>query len=366
MPRRKEPGAAEPKRRSRTGCWYAILFTNLFNLLSEDDRPCKRRKIKCGEERPQCANCQRQGQACDYGIRLNWNGRGPRPKDEDIQDLGKEDSLNSNFASIQNGPYQENFTQNSHESPCDGCSVAESAAFAFDRSDRFPFGQTKAVTSLCESQESPDEFPARAAESIPGGQKNNCFRRSVIQERLSPPPSYTTTVGGDLYRETSAGYQCSPQQHGSYLRNSRDIENMDSPTLFLNPSHTNITTSLPLSHEQTASTITDYTDVAVSWDSLHPNNQIIGPSSLVRSGTGDIHHLSVESLLTGAPGMPSQNPEPYQGSGGLVEMTNIIHEEGKDEVSMWGIDRGLQDCDIGKNDDDSESLLKAWNCIKQR
>jgi hypothetical protein len=28
-----------------------------------------------GEEKPQCLNCERQGEACDYSIRLNWGGR---------------------------------------------------------------------------------------------------------------------------------------------------------------------------------------------------------------------------------------------------------------------------------------------------
>lgn len=35
-------------------------------------RPCKNRKIKCGEEKPNCWNCDKQGDTCDYSIRLNW------------------------------------------------------------------------------------------------------------------------------------------------------------------------------------------------------------------------------------------------------------------------------------------------------
>ncbi|KAA8643679.1 Zn(II)2Cys6 transcription factor [Aspergillus tanneri] len=58
MPRPRRPGAPEPKRRSRKGCW-----------------PCKARKIKCGEEKPFCLNCRRQNEQCDYSIRLNWGGR---------------------------------------------------------------------------------------------------------------------------------------------------------------------------------------------------------------------------------------------------------------------------------------------------
>ncbi|KAL4802814.1 fungal-specific transcription factor domain-containing protein [Aspergillus unguis] len=58
MPRPRRPGAPEPKRRSRKGCW-----------------PCKARKVKCGEEKPACLNCQRQNEPCDYKLRLNWGGR---------------------------------------------------------------------------------------------------------------------------------------------------------------------------------------------------------------------------------------------------------------------------------------------------
>ncbi|KAI9812519.1 MAG: hypothetical protein M1832_000413 [Thelocarpon impressellum] len=64
MPRPKREGAPEPKKRSRNGCW-----------------PCKSRKVKCGEERPGCVNCERQGEGCDYSIRLNWDGRASRRAD---------------------------------------------------------------------------------------------------------------------------------------------------------------------------------------------------------------------------------------------------------------------------------------------
>lgn len=31
--------------------------------------------IRSGEEKPICVNCQRQGETCDYSVRLNWGGR---------------------------------------------------------------------------------------------------------------------------------------------------------------------------------------------------------------------------------------------------------------------------------------------------
>lgn len=65
MPRPKKPGAPEPKRRSRNGCW-----------------PCKRRRIKCTEERPACGQCIKSSETCDYSLRLNWNGREKRSSDD--------------------------------------------------------------------------------------------------------------------------------------------------------------------------------------------------------------------------------------------------------------------------------------------
>lgn len=47
--------------RSRTGCWT-----------------CRKRKVKCGEERPACAQCTRLGHACDYSLRLSFHDDTPR------------------------------------------------------------------------------------------------------------------------------------------------------------------------------------------------------------------------------------------------------------------------------------------------
>lgn len=51
------------------------------------NRPCKARKIKCGEEKPKCLNCERQGEICDYSIRLNWGGRTKMKGSDTAQEL---------------------------------------------------------------------------------------------------------------------------------------------------------------------------------------------------------------------------------------------------------------------------------------
>ena len=49
------PRASGPKTRSRTGC-----------------NTCKKRKVKCGEERPKCQKCQDGNLECDYNLHLTW------------------------------------------------------------------------------------------------------------------------------------------------------------------------------------------------------------------------------------------------------------------------------------------------------
>ncbi|KAF1815962.1 hypothetical protein P152DRAFT_430449 [Eremomyces bilateralis CBS 781.70] len=70
------------KTRSRFGCW-----------------PCKARKIKCGEEKPVCGNCQRVNDTCDYSVRLNWEGRSKKRFQVEASSITKSNmQRNSNYA----------------------------------------------------------------------------------------------------------------------------------------------------------------------------------------------------------------------------------------------------------------------------
>jgi len=87
-----------------------MLVTTPLRFSQEDmaksTRPCKNRKIKCGEERPQCQNCDRQGETCDYSIRLNWEGRTKRKEGNESQSsppLKSERSTSGNSDSIMRG-----------------------------------------------------------------------------------------------------------------------------------------------------------------------------------------------------------------------------------------------------------------------
>ena len=49
--------------------------------LSAPPRPRRVLTYDSGEEKPHCINCQRQGETCDYSIRLNWDGRTKKKDD---------------------------------------------------------------------------------------------------------------------------------------------------------------------------------------------------------------------------------------------------------------------------------------------
>ncbi|PYI30616.1 C6 zinc finger domain protein [Aspergillus indologenus CBS 114.80] len=99
MPRPRRPGAPEPKRRSRKGCW-----------------PCKARKVKCGEEKPSCLNCQRQNELCDYSIRLNWGGRTRRKSsvDSPISHASSPSGTYGSFSLSPANTYQSDNLSSSH------------------------------------------------------------------------------------------------------------------------------------------------------------------------------------------------------------------------------------------------------------
>jgi hypothetical protein len=53
--------------------------SRIFELTRVLYRNCKAKKVKCGEEKPRCLNCERNNEdVCDYSIRLNWGGRAKR------------------------------------------------------------------------------------------------------------------------------------------------------------------------------------------------------------------------------------------------------------------------------------------------
>ncbi|KAL7273129.1 hypothetical protein RUND412_004038 [Rhizina undulata] len=93
MPRAQIAGR-EIRRRSRNGCWN-----------------CKARKVKCGEEKPRCSNCERLDEDCDYKIRLSWGGRPLKKKQLENGGNGQDPNTDDQSQFI---PGAGHFSLNSH------------------------------------------------------------------------------------------------------------------------------------------------------------------------------------------------------------------------------------------------------------
>lgn len=81
-------------------------------------------------------------------------------------------------------------------------------------------------------------------------------------------------------------------------------------------------------------------------------NLLSKPSPLTSHDThnSDPRRLSVESLLSGPPGIFNHNT-PYAASLKSREHTPLPYGDPRDDMETWGVDRGFKDFDIGKNDD---------------
>lgn len=64
----------------------------------------------------------------------------------------------------------------------------------------------------------------------------------------------------------------------------------------------------------------------------------------------DPRRLSVESLLSGPPGISYQET-PYTAVPTSREQAPLQYGDHCDDMETWGVDRGFKDLDIGKNDD---------------
>ena len=108
-------------------------------------RPCKARKVKCGEEKPNCLNCERQGEECDYSIRLNWEGRSKRKGNNMTPELtpGSNPSKASGFPS----PITPKEPAKPSPAP------TSISAIVHDKDAMFPESYTRRFTQLPQSED---------------------------------------------------------------------------------------------------------------------------------------------------------------------------------------------------------------------
>ncbi|KAF7195983.1 Thiamine biosynthesis regulatory protein [Pseudocercospora fuligena] len=308
MPRPKKEAGAEPKKRSRTGCW-----------------PCKARKVKCGEEKPVCANCAKSGETCDYSIRLNWAGRSRRDKDGTPTEAGTFTFVTTPTSA---GPAKSNGSGHEHIFSSQHIATAPQRPPSSHPADlptpeptpanegpmldpRLRLGQQRPLSQ--EYQAAPGSAPY-----YPYG---SAHQSPASTERGSP----TSAPPGDEFR-------WSPQHRTKRLKTAH------SP-VFAVPQY-------PVHSEQSpGSTFTSHSISSIVNTPATPGSSINSgspyppqPSSLNVQDPPDLRRLSVKSLLSD-PSDESERPK--------------FNRNESHGYRTYGYDHGFPDLDIPHNDDQS-------------
>ncbi|KAH7131951.1 fungal-specific transcription factor domain-containing protein [Dendryphion nanum] len=348
MPRPKKPGAAEPKKRSRTGCW-----------------PCKARKVKCGEERPRCANCERQGETCDYSIRLNWGGRTKR----------NPENSGSTASSATNSPYESTFSFEQNVSPLFPPTVPEApvspANFIYHSRARsatsVPTSDVPMVDPELMAMSGGQPQPALTAGGLFG--QGSSFAHDISFDSSSralqvpndhyrinfdyPSPSasnfdspgYIATANADAplsppsmpppmrspQYNTQSNRQVGDSNEYMYTTHKRS-QSAESPAATSEHNHSSMSTSDTYSPYPVGS------EDAYTRTAPKPQTMSYPPS--------DIRRLSVQSLLAGPPGEVASG---YSHEGHLGRQYPLQDSD----TTIYGYDLGLPDLDSPKNIDEN-------------
>ncbi|EEP81209.1 predicted protein [Uncinocarpus reesii 1704] len=151
-------------------------------------------RLESGEEKPTCANCRRQGETCDYSIRLNWEGRVKR-KPVSASQAGSlvQIAPGNDASSTSNIQLAESTRRHSDARSCAGShtqhgSLAEKNPSFASGFNAQPAGSISTTTTPVLSQ--PYSNPS-SAQSNPSPSTGNFPRDDATwsQTRLSPYPS---------------------------------------------------------------------------------------------------------------------------------------------------------------------------------
>ncbi|KAK5716187.1 hypothetical protein LTR15_010013 [Elasticomyces elasticus] len=314
MPRPKKDSAAEPKTRSRTGCW-----------------PCKARKVKCGEEKPACANCTKNGEPCDYSIRLNWGGRAR--KDGTPTDGG---FTFVSAPSLQAQPKptsgHEHVFSAQHLATAPAQRPPSSHKTDLPTPDATPGGESSGVDPQLRYELPPPQRPQSSRSRVEHGLS---LPYTPLQQHPTPaarsPPTY-------VYARED--FQWSPQHSAKRAKHSRDHSAQSLPS-FAVPQYPAPAEPSPGSNGLTPHSISSIVNTpatpgsSIASGSPYPQHA----STLAVHEPLDLRRLSVKSLLSFDPSETADRPPP-----------SLLRHESTGYGSH-GFDHGLPDLDIPHNDD---------------
>ncbi|KAL2072683.1 hypothetical protein VTL71DRAFT_12026 [Oculimacula yallundae] len=372
MPRKKKPGAPEPKRRSRTGC-----------------NPCKVRKVKCDERHPVCLNCERQNVKCDFHIKLKWQtgpaedspSSTPSPAVTEFPRDNREGSL------PQIPSYEQPDSISNSELPSFSASYQPQPLPPF-ASQQPPIPLDPALTQRPISSILP--LPTEVTRYAESYQRNIAGDQDGTSLPRQPPISAVSRVLETAARDQSShfnGYGPQSPSVGTFSNISTHYPAFDNPSstppFFVGagdeaPDNASLERPRKRIRIRSGNEMDAYDrsmpPPSAASSSSHPNEDYRRTSQTSGSGSNpltpasdsgdstykpyverssprsmhdspDLRRLSVNSLLSGPPGMPAPRsiPDSQDWTGQYQDMVS--------DTVTWGIDRGFKDLDFGKNDD---------------
>lgn len=429
--------------------WLLVcsIFSSRPNTRTEPEltcyRPCKTRKVKCDETRPICHNCQRQGEPCDYSIRLNWEGRGKKKAAESDPSgqihfsprmtstaairpsNGESDSAiatsqmqfqDMSFGTKQEDGTPEIRTQSRHDltfanqdsqqqqeptqvlssrppsyeismiDPALMVSLGSPAGMYADsvygamqgrpepqytQSYERYHSSTPSTPTTFHHSAGPRHRRGRtledanlAAEPDSGSRTRTTLskKHAALTNAASPPSQlfFEDSPGnGDTQQQAASGFN-KPLKRARY-RASQDSNSLSPYDSTMPPP--NITSFPGYSVDSQASSAIVFDSSSAGTPatpaSSHGDDVLkdgykpypINLSSHIVQVSPDARRLSVNSLLSGPPGSSYQNERTYESeNNGIRDWGQQLHDE-LDDITIYGIDRGFKDLDIGKNDD---------------
>ena len=337
-------------------------------------RPCKNRKIKCGEERPKCDNCDRQGETCDYSIRLNWEGRTKRKGSNETQvsssatspplklhrSSSSQDTVSSvsTITELSPNPVKAFLPTQYANSNYSNLQPAQSSPYrdhlsASQLSRIRDQGTAPYPSPADSSMESP---PLPNSSNIPYGSHHHSFSNPGMPPPFpSPQVSFTNHVN----QHESSGTAFANHK-ANKLRLSPSMDSLDSHSKNLSFPPNNFAAARQMkmgpmispqsmryqsSSPSNGSVRLPSTSAAssVGSEDFHPS--MTGPSSQQVQDSNDFRRLSVKSLLS------EDSPADSGGSNDNVFPGKLNVGPFNYQKTTYGIDRGFPDIDLPHNND---------------
>lgn len=304
MPRPKKDTSAEPKKRSRTGCW-----------------PCKARKVKCGEEKPSCANCVKSAETCDYSIRLNWGGRSKKGGQDGFIQFEATPPPTGNAREHHTFSAQHIATAPSRPSSGHSQHSVLPTPTSTPRSE--PSFLDPAM-QMMPGAPAPTSFPSPYASHPPLAPPQAYLPMLQTYPSFSPPPPSSATSTPD--------FSWSPQHRTKRVKLSQSPQMSQPPSVFARPEGSGPS---PESANFTPRSINSVVNTPAT-----PGSSIASPGGATSNGLTvqdppDLRRLSVKSLLSDE----NESPRiryPRMDSHGY---------------RLYGYDHGLPDLDVPHNND---------------